>query len=1347
MNAETLRLRGLRAGNLKELDLDLVRGAWTAVHGPSGAGKSALLFGVLEPVSRRRFAILQDPRTLPGQEESWLQPLADSVEGLEPVIASAGEIPRGRRKASLVAVLDLLGLLRRAWEVERQYACLQCNTLWSPPDVAALEAAAEAWDEEAVVLILSAAGAAESARLVQAGWTRYHHGGQLVRLEEAPDKLPEDAYLMLDRFRWRSGQGPRLRDALATALARGAAIRIVVNQQSADHAAADRCPQCSTVHASHHQGAWTSDLTLEDRVLEGRSWAAWMAAPFDDWLACASIPQHGRAFRRLQLLQRTGLGHLAGHRLLGSLSLGEARRLELVSWIAQVRRGQTVLLDEPGMGLHGRERQAVASLLQELVHQGNTVFTADPAREFLEAAHHWLALGPEGGPGGGLVVGQGARAALPEEDWVEDPTSAAPAKDFLRFRALKERHLAIPYLKVPLGRLVAFCGVSGSGKTTLLEHEILPRLRAEERVQGKIPMGGVHSLLERALRWSPASTIATLAGVWQEVRAAFASSEEARIRGLEAGDLVARDGKGGCPTCRGYGLDQHHLPCATCEGLGLRIDLLDLRLRNRSLRDWLTTPLERLEKRLPAKGRLRNTIRHLIALGLGERTLGERGRFLSLGERGRLALARVLSTARPGFPKLFLLDEPCLGLPVQEARKVVKLLRELCAQGHSFWVVEHHEYLLRAADWMMEIGPGAGRKGGQCIFQGLPAEVLEGDTPTGTWLASRRKETAPPPEPPSRPPLVSRRIEEDEARSGRRFLEQTLERELAMRSPLLYDQVGLGGTGSANTQRNEVTAEDWTPAAWPIDPPRGTGLDAVLGLEAPIRRVLREHGHQACRSCGGAGPWQSFELAAITQNPDDELLFATPLPDAFLNREEHTSWLTAAGFRRFLRDGRSIRWRRDEQEALQAGDLVWLDRLNAGDQEHVGRLRDIAHHGDLLGEGHVLALDPNTMEVLWRFETDACRDCHKRDQGLEARLGSLRTSDLPRAPLGDVLKACAAVDQDPLFPKALELLNHTSLRAHASGDAFHSLTGLERKAARLGGWLLHPLPGVVLLADQPLSGLPPAVAQRFGEAMLQAGTTFHFTDPEAWVAEAAYRLRPQGKPPAAIAALPASLPIHPEPFPMPFRLREFCDPPRARHDVDLRQALDIEQELRSYYLKSEVARLQGWGPQDLDPSRSEMRCSTCRGAGRQWLHPQWALACGACHGSGWSTAIAALEERGVRWMDLPQQSLRDLATLFADHGRLGGTFRAATELGLGDFALQTPLRTLPEGVRMLAPLAATLAAAEERGGSGVESLQIGLGLAGWIPLVAEQISTRIAGFPSAHTGLSWREHHPLHTAS
>jgi len=1330
MSADSIQLRGLRAGNLKDLDLELHRGRWTAVHGPSGAGKSALLFGVLEPVSRRRFEILEDPRALPGLEESWLKPLADGVMGLDPVIASAGEIPRGRKKAALVEVLDLLSLLQKAWQKEGQYLCTACDHTWRPPSVDALLNLAKDWEENATVLVLSAASDADSAALLQAGWTRYRVGKTLARLEEAPSRLSEDAWLLLDRFKWRTNQALRLRDALASSLARGVAMRLVVAEQAFDFAAADRCPNCGLHHQSHAAEDWVRNLQLQDRCLNGKTWSTWMDLPLQEWLDLEPLPKQGRARRRLELLHRTGLGHLSGNRLLGTLSLGEARRLELVSWIAQVRRGQTVLLDEPGMGLHGRERQTVATLLQELVAQGNTVLTADPAREFLEAAHHWLALGPQGGPGGGLIVGQGHREQLPKEDWVEDPSTASPATEFLDFPKVQARHLNIKKLSIPLGRVVTFCGVSGSGKSTLLEQEILPRLRAKEKVDGKIPEGGVHSLLERALRWSPASTIATLAGVWQEVRAAFASSEEARIRGIEAGALVARPGKGACPVCDGYAIDAHHLPCLACDGLGLREDLLELRLRNRPLRDWLTTPLEKLEKRLPAKGRLRNTVRHLIALGMGDRTLGERGRFLSLGERGRIALARVLSTARPGAPKLFLLDEPCLGLPVQEARKVVRLLRELCKDGHSFWVVEHHEYLLRSTDWMMEIGPGAGAEGGQLIYQGEAEGVLAQDTPTGHWLVSRRQMELEPPLPPPRQELRSRRLEEDMKRSGRRHLESELARELAMRSPLLHDLVGVE-TEDYDDDKSEVQ-EDWTPAAWPVDPPRGTRLAEVLGLAAPIQTILETHGSSVCSGCGGGGPWLSFEQAARDLSKTDDLIFTTPLPDAFLQRKEHASWLQAAGFRRFLRNGKTIRWRREEQAELQSGDLVWLDRLHPKEEAAVGRLRDVAHHAALLGEGKALALDPVSFKTVWHFHPDICRDCERPNLPMEARLGTLKASELQNYPLQDVVKVCAQQKTGAgLFEEALELLAGTSLLSRKVGHTWTSLTQLEKQSARLGGWLLNPLQGVVLLADQALSGLPAAIARRFAERMLKGNAVFHFTDPEGWA------FAPK---PSTNQALQIDPPL---PFPMPFSMKEWCDPPRAKADATLRHALGVEWELSTYFQKSDVARLHGWGAEDLDVRRSQHRCQVCLGRRRTWLHPEWSLSCGSCHGTGWSASMAPLEERGVRWMDLGHRKILELQHMFADHPRLNAVFTWASDLCLGDFELDTPLQKLPRGTRMLAPFAAWMAAATDVGPASSGGARLGLALAGWIPLEAEHISSRIAGFPSAHSGHEWREHHPL----
>lgn len=1334
-----LRIRKARAGNLQELDLDLQQGAWTAVHGASGAGKSALLFGLLAPVSRRRFRLLDDPAALPGGGEAWLKPLADRVQGLHPVIAGAGEIPRGRRHSLLVDALDLWPLLEQAWLAAGSYRCTACDTTWVPPRAEELAALAQEWDEGLAVHVLAEAAGQERDRLLQGGWTRYRLAGRLQRLEEAEETLPAGSALLIDRFKWRAGQEARWREAVDALLARGVAGSLLLGEEEQAVPAAGRCPSCGTAHESHGWQDWARRADLRDRDIDGRPWASWLEDAVGAWRELPG-PEEGSARRRLEMLARTGLGHLAATRTLGTLSLGEARRLELSSWIAQVRSGQTVLLDEPGMGLHGRERQALAVLLQELVAQGNTVLTADPSREFLEAAHHWLWLGPGGGPAGGRIVGQGPRAELPVEEWQdEELVQERPLADLptthLRFRDLRHRFVDVPELAVPLGRLVAFCGVSGSGKTTLVEQQLLPALRQREEapaVEGELPLGGVAALLERALRWSPWSTVATLSGVWAEVRQAFAEGEEGRIRGLSAADLVARPERGGCASCDGHGLDRDGLPCPACDGLGLREDLLALRLRQRSLREWLTTPLARLEKRLPARGKLRTTVRHLIDLGLGERHLGERGRFLSLGERGRLALARALASARRDRPKLFLLDEPCLGLPVQEARRVVQLLRRLCAEGHSVWVVEHHEYLLRAADHLIELGPGAGREGGKVVFAGTPEEVLGADTATGQWLHARRRAPLEPPPPRELEELPSAIIPEAADRRGRRRLEEELRRELAMRSPLLQDQAAGG------LEPPEVDTEDealWTPVAWPGAPPATTGLLEVLGLAAPFADLVARHARHRCAHCGGGGPWPDLETAVRDLPGIGPWRFTSPLPAELLAREEHPAWLRAAGFRRFQRGGESFRWTRDQEQPLEAGDEVFLEEMDRDDPDLVGRLRDLQHQAELLGDGRILVGPPEAPEELvLDYHADACRECHRRDVGLVAHLGGVAVSELQAGRLDELLRVTTTVeDAPPAFAEARRLLAASSLPACTADRSWRGLQEEERRIARLTGLLLFPLEGVALLLDQPLSGLPAGVARTLGHAMLEGEGRFRFTEPDGW-------LLPEEELRAGVAgAEPDDLP-HPgelEDAPAAFSWSDWCRPPRAETGSRLREALGLEHELRQYFLRTEGARLAGWTEADLDPRRSAHRCPACRGSGETVLHPALRLACPRCQGRGWQRSLAAAEDRGLRWPDLGQETVEALAAFFAGHPRLGETLAAAAELGLGGYRLDERLDRLPRGVRMLAPLAGVAPEA------GREELQLGLALPGWNPLEASRISRRIRELRTRAATFRWRDRHPL----
>lgn len=1329
-----IRMRGLRAGNLRHLDLTLPHGAWTAVHGPSGAGKSALLFRTLEPVARQRFRVLEDPQALPGVTEAWLPHVADSIEGLQPVLAAAGEIPRHRRKVEIGTALDLWGGLVRVFAHVGQRLCPSCATAWTPLRAATLQAKAEACEEGDTVLLFVHCGQQSADALLGEGWTRVRLGdGGLARLEECSGTLPADAWLLLDRLKWRAEHADRFADAAAEAVRRRQAVLLEIAGREHAFAAPDHCPACATQVSELAAEDLLTDRACADWAYDGSSWADWCRRPLADWVR---LPAElgARLHRRLSYLVRTRMGHLSADRTLGTLSLGEGRRLELVALLAQVRRGQLALFDEPGMGLHGSERRALASLLRELVDQGNTVLTADPAREFLEAADQWLLLGPGGGPEGGEVVGQGPRAELPplaDEELPPFRDAPAQARPSMVFRDLRTRHLAVEELEMPMGCLVALVGVSGSGKSTLFEAELVPRLREARDFEGELPLGGVRVLLERALGSSAFSTVATLAGAWSEIRSAFAEGEEGRMRGLQPGDLVARLGQGACERCRGHGVDPAGLPCESCEGLGLRDDLLELRLRHRSLREWLTTPLEKLEKRLPSDGRLRNLVRHLTAVGLGQRTFGERGRYLSLGERGRIALARALASTRRDRPQLFLLDEPCLGLPFREARKVVELLRELCAQGHSFWVAEHHEVLLRGADHVLELGPGAGPEGGQLLYAGAPAGLVEQTTPTGLWLNSRAGESLVTESKAAAPSLHSRVLAEDCSRVGRQFLEDALQRELATRSPLLADHVGgrLWGREESLDPEDDASLQDASsalaPVAWPVAVPPETRLDELLGLAASFARVVSEHGQARCPHCGGLGPWTGLEEALLhwqgAQSLGQAWVFTLEpqFPAGAAGME--SAFLLAAGYRRVWRNGARQPLRRDQ--AWQAGDRLWLDQFDPSEELRSGRIQDLERQADqLAGGGLRVACGSETHD----YRAGSCRDCGKATDGWGMQLAGWDLARLRTESLASALTHLQReLPDEALFQRAHEVLAGTPFLQLPSTTRVRQLDEEQARLARLLGWCIAPVEGVVLLHDQPLSGLPAKLAQRFAK-LLQDGAHgwYWWTDPEAYHSAA----------PAPAIRAPRGISLRR--FPLGFDLAAAAT--RLPVHTRLRDALGLTQALREHYLRLPEAKLRGWGPADLGRGPQGRRCADCHGEGGRAVHPELLLECATCRGSGFARETAVLEDRGLRWPDLGMATLRQLASHFASSPSLARPLEWAVKSGLEDVRLDERLLRLPRGWRSWAPVLAELAEERDSGLSAVWAAPT----AGWNRLELERFLSTIEVFASSQHALDWRENHP-----
>jgi len=290
-------LRGIRSGNLKDLDLDLPHGEWTAIHGPSGSGKTALLFGALVPASRSRFRILENPAALPAEGEAQIQRIASSIAGLLPVLACHGEVPRKRGAVQIGSALDLWPLLWGAWAEKRGRQCPSCGHCWKETRAESLLAWVGSEVEGAPVRVYSEAGGRKPEELMQAGWTRGLIPEGPVRLEEAPSPLPPDSWLLIDRFRWQQDKEDRLLLSAGESLRRGGSLRVQIGEAEHSLPSLDSCPDCGEGQVAG--GNPSSSPAREDLVIGRDSLRAWCAKPLQDWLA---LPGKGAARRRVEAL-------------------------------------------------------------------------------------------------------------------------------------------------------------------------------------------------------------------------------------------------------------------------------------------------------------------------------------------------------------------------------------------------------------------------------------------------------------------------------------------------------------------------------------------------------------------------------------------------------------------------------------------------------------------------------------------------------------------------------------------------------------------------------------------------------------------------------------------------------------------------------------------------------------------------------------------------------------------------------------------------------------------------------------------------------------------------------------
>ncbi|TIC85701.1 excinuclease ABC subunit UvrA [Nocardioides sp. GY 10127] len=498
------------------------------------------------------------------------------------------------------------------------------------------------------------------------------------------------------------------------------------------------CPECEgtrlteAARSSRIDGVSIADACAM-QISELATWVRGLQAP-------GAAPLLASLSHLLDSFVAIGLGYLSLERPSGSLSGGEAQRTKMIRHLGSALTDVTYVFDEPSIGLHPHDIARMNDLLLRLRDQGNTVLVVEHKPEVVAIADHVVDLGPGAGTDGGEVVfegtveglrGSGTLTGRHLDDRASLKASVREPSGWIEVRGASRHNLRDVDVDVPLGVLCVVTGVAGSGKSSLVHDSLVQRSSADGE--------GVVVVDQSAIKGSRRSNPATYTGLLEPVRKAFA-----KANGVKPA-LFSANSEGACPTCNGAGVIDTGLPlaaaasvpCDTCEGRRFSDDVLQYTLGGRTIVDVLAMPVGEAhaffsapDSKVPAAEKI---LARLVDVGLPYVTLGQPLSTLSGGERQRVKLAVQMAEAG----SVYVLDEPSTGLHLADVENLLGLLDRLVDAGRSVVVIEHHQAVMAHADWIIDLGPGAGHDGGTVVFSGTPERLVsEASTLTGRHLAA-----------------------------------------------------------------------------------------------------------------------------------------------------------------------------------------------------------------------------------------------------------------------------------------------------------------------------------------------------------------------------------------------------------------------------------------------------------------------------------------------------------------------------------------------------------------------------------------------------------------------------------
>jgi excinuclease ABC subunit A len=469
---------------------------------------------------------------------------------------------------------------------------------------------------------------------------------------------------------------------------------------------------------------------------------------------------------RLGFLNNVGLDYLTLNRAAGTLSGGEAQRIRLATQIGSRLTGVLYILDEPSIGLHQRDNDRLIQTMQNMRDIGNTLIVVEHDEDTMIAADYLIDIGPGAGIHGGQVIAVGTPEEVMNDEnsltgqylvgkkFIPLPVERRkPDGRFIEVKGAKENNLKNVSVKFPLGTFIAVTGVSGSGKSTLV-NEILHKSLAQKLNRAKTKPGehkevkGIEHLEkvididQSPIGRTPRSNPATYTGVFDDIRDVFSTTNEAKVRGYKKGRFSFNVKGGRCEACRGDGIikiEMHFLPdvyvpCEVCYGKRYNRETLEVTYKGKNISEILGMTVEDAVSFFENIPKIKRKLQTLYDVGLGYVTLGQPATTLSGGEAQRVKLASELHRRSNG-KSMYILDEPTTGLHVDDIARLLKVLQRLVENGDTVLVIEHNLDIIKAADYLVDLGPEGGDKGGQIVGVGTPEDLIKNDQSyTGKYL-------------------------------------------------------------------------------------------------------------------------------------------------------------------------------------------------------------------------------------------------------------------------------------------------------------------------------------------------------------------------------------------------------------------------------------------------------------------------------------------------------------------------------------------------------------------------------------------------------------------------------------